>query len=227
MIKRAYISLVIASLFLGLGLYPASAGVKSGSSCKKVGQVVTESGKKFTCVKKGTKLVWDKGVKSASSDEGITVDKNLLNVDVTIPASFYEGTKITQAELDADAAKKGYGKAKLNSDGSVSFRMSKSQYNKALDEMKKSLDDYIQETVNDSPKVFKEITYNKNMTEFNVVVNKTEFENDFGAGMIGFGMALQSSFYQMFNGVKNPKSEIKFIDKSSGTVFDTQKYPEN
>ena len=40
----------------------SSASVKAGASCKKVGQTSTVSGKKFTCVKKGSKIVWNKGV---------------------------------------------------------------------------------------------------------------------------------------------------------------------
>ena len=210
-----------------MNISPASAAPKPGSSCKPEGQVVTSSGKKYTCIKKNGKLAWNNGVKSNSSDKGITVDKNLFSVDVTVPASFYEDTKITQEELTADAAKKGYGKAKLNSDGSVTFRMSKSQHKKAVEEMKKSVDDYIQETVNDSPKIFRKITYNKDMTEFNVSVNRSEFENDFGAGMISFGIGILSAFYQMFSGgMPDPKTEIKFSDVSTGKVFDTQKYPE-
>ena len=38
------------------------AAVKPGAACKKVGQITTVSGKKYTCVKKGKALVWDKGV---------------------------------------------------------------------------------------------------------------------------------------------------------------------
>jgi hypothetical protein len=40
----------------------ASAAVKAGDSCKKVGTTATANGKKFTCVKSGKKLVWNKGV---------------------------------------------------------------------------------------------------------------------------------------------------------------------
>ena len=40
----------------------ASAAVKAGDTCKKVGTTATASGKKFTCVKSGKKLVWNKGV---------------------------------------------------------------------------------------------------------------------------------------------------------------------
>ena len=41
---------------------PASAAVKEGAACKKAGLSSTVSGRKFTCVKKGSKLVWNKGV---------------------------------------------------------------------------------------------------------------------------------------------------------------------
>ena len=40
----------------------ASAAVKAGDTCKKVGTTATANGKKFTCVKSGKKLVWNKGV---------------------------------------------------------------------------------------------------------------------------------------------------------------------
>ena len=219
--------LTILVLSVSATAVPVSAAVKAGAKCKVVGQIKVKKNEEFTCIAKGKKLVWDKGVKSNSSDKGITVDKNLFSVNVTVPASFYAGTKITQDELNADTAKKGYGKAKLNADGSVSFRMSKSQHKAALADMKKSIEDFLQESVNDSPKIFREITYNKKISEFSVSVNKANFEEDFAAGMIGWGIGILSTFYQMFDGAgENPKTVIKIIDQSTGKVFDTQTWPE-
>jgi len=40
----------------------ANAAIKAGASCKKAGQTSTVAGKKYTCVKSGKKLVWNKGV---------------------------------------------------------------------------------------------------------------------------------------------------------------------
>jgi hypothetical protein len=40
----------------------AIAAVKAGDLCKKAGSTATASGKKFTCIKSGKKLVWNKGV---------------------------------------------------------------------------------------------------------------------------------------------------------------------
>ena len=117
-------------------------------------------------------------------------------------------------------------KATLNKDGSVTLRMSKAEHAKVMAEMKKSVDDYIKETVNESAKVFQSVTYNKNMTEFNISVNKAKFEEDLASGMIGFGIGLLSMYYQMFNGTENPKTAIKLIDANTGKVFDTQNWPE-
>ena len=40
----------------------ASAAVKAGATCSKLGATSTSAGKKYTCVKSGKKLVWNKGV---------------------------------------------------------------------------------------------------------------------------------------------------------------------
>lgn len=58
---RKLAALVLLASFI-LHPFQASATVKAGDSCKKVGQTATASNKKFTCVKSGKKLVWNKGV---------------------------------------------------------------------------------------------------------------------------------------------------------------------
>ena len=60
--KRSY-ALIIAIVFIGASLTnPASGAVKAGSACTKAGATSTFSGKKYTCVKTGKLLVWNKGV---------------------------------------------------------------------------------------------------------------------------------------------------------------------
>jgi M6 family metalloprotease-like protein len=41
---------------------PSFAAVKAGAKCTKAGATATAGGKKFTCIKSGTRLVWNKGV---------------------------------------------------------------------------------------------------------------------------------------------------------------------
>ena len=224
--RRSLAILLSISLTSVLGLSPVHAAVKPGSSCKKLGSTSTSSGRTYTCIKKNNKLVWNSGVKTKSSGSGVSVDKNLFNVVITIPASFYEGTKVTQQQLDADAAKDGYGKAKLNSDGSVTWTMSKAEHRKVMADFKKSVDEYIQEAVDESPKVFREVTYDEKMTEFKVKVYQEMFEEDLSAGFIGFGIAILAQFYQMFSsGTKEPKVAVQFIDVTTNRIFDSQKFP--
>ena len=61
---------MIGCLVLTLNLSPATAAIKPSATCKKIGQIKTSAGIKYTCIKSGKKLVWSKGVgtKSTSSN---------------------------------------------------------------------------------------------------------------------------------------------------------------
>jgi hypothetical protein len=61
MYKR-FLALLAVTLVLVSLETTATAAVKPGTTCKKVGQTSTTAGIKYTCVKSGKKLVWNKGV---------------------------------------------------------------------------------------------------------------------------------------------------------------------
>ena len=60
--KKSLLAISMALVLSVVAAPGSSASVKAGAACKKAGQTNTVSGKKFTCVKKGSKLVWNKGV---------------------------------------------------------------------------------------------------------------------------------------------------------------------
>ena len=62
--RKVLAALLTAAVFL----FPlnATAAVKSGSVCSKLGATSTIAGKKYTCIKSGKKLVWNKGVNVAA-----------------------------------------------------------------------------------------------------------------------------------------------------------------
>jgi hypothetical protein len=60
--KKLIAFLSIFSLFLSTLLIPANAAAKAGAKCNKAGITSVTTGKTFTCVKFGKKLVWNKGV---------------------------------------------------------------------------------------------------------------------------------------------------------------------
>ena len=61
--RKVFIALNV--LVLAISPLQASAAVKAGATCTKAGATSISGGMKFTCVKSGKKLVWNKGVKVA------------------------------------------------------------------------------------------------------------------------------------------------------------------
>ena len=76
--------------------------------------------------------------KETENSAGVQVDEGLLNVDVTLAASFFEDQ--TEEEIKAEAKENGYSDCKINDDGSVTYTMSKKKHAEMLDEMKTSFD---------------------------------------------------------------------------------------
>ena len=64
--KRSLIA-IGALILVATSLPAADAAVKAGTACAKAGQSTTVAGTKFTCIKSGKKLLWDKGTKVSSA----------------------------------------------------------------------------------------------------------------------------------------------------------------
>jgi hypothetical protein len=57
------LSILISIAFISASLLvPAHAAVKPGVKCTVKGQIKNSQGKKFTCIKSGNKLIWNKGI---------------------------------------------------------------------------------------------------------------------------------------------------------------------
>ena len=60
--RKRFLVLLTVTLTAALLGPMATAAVKPGTTCKKAGQTSTSAGIKYTCIKSGKKLVWNKGV---------------------------------------------------------------------------------------------------------------------------------------------------------------------
>ena len=92
--------IALSAILLISGL-PANAAIKAGAACKTSGQIKVSGGKEFTCIKKGSKLVWSKG-KIVITAEKAT--KTPIPTVSSTPAS--AGTAITYkfSKVTLDAA---------------------------------------------------------------------------------------------------------------------------
>ena len=84
---------------------PAHALVKAGSKCSKLNATATVSGKKYTCIKSGAKLVWNKGVivkKSTTLKAGVCPQASALDASSGITVA-RANTLIGMKEVDAES----------------------------------------------------------------------------------------------------------------------------
>ena len=86
--KAISVWFISISLILFGQLLPAEAAVKAGTSCKKAGLTSVVSGKTFTCIKSGKKLVWDKGVSLTSSSNKAISFNSFCDPDPLVPAEW-------------------------------------------------------------------------------------------------------------------------------------------
>lgn len=164
--------------------------------------------------------------KTEETSGAVAVDKGLLNVEVTVPASFMEGEDIDT--VVAQAKEDGIKDVKKNDDGSVTYKMSKAQHKEMMQEMKASVTEYVDELINGEDFAsIKDVEYNKDFSKFTLVVDKEVFENSFD-GFAAMGLAMSGMFYQIYDGVDAEKLKVKIdtVDHSTGEVFGTVNYPE-
>ncbi len=87
----------------------SSAAVKAGDACKKVGQTSVAGGYKYTCVKKGSKMVWGKGVAVKAAAAGYTLEKVKANASAAscwtvIKGNVYDLTKWIRSHPGGESA---------------------------------------------------------------------------------------------------------------------------
>lgn len=169
----------------------------------------------------------DKAKESKKEEnQSVDVDKGLLSVKLTIPASMFEGEDIDKV---IDEAKKEGIKVTKNNDGSLTYKMSKAKHKEMMKEMKANIAKSVEETKkSDDYTSIKDITYNDNFSEFTLVVDKAKYENSMD-GFAAIGLGMSGMMYQLYNGVDPDKYKvtINIKDQATNKVFDTLVYPDD
>lgn len=83
----------------------AIASVKAGASCSKLNATATKEGTKYTCIKSGKKLIWNKGIKVNISTPGPVISaspitspsaNNFANTNVEI---YFQSPRLAMSDL--------------------------------------------------------------------------------------------------------------------------------
>lgn len=155
---------------------------------------------------------------------GIDTDENLFTVDITLPASLFEGEDMSEFDTDAYAEENGFIKAVVNEDGSLTVTMTKARHTELLEEMAQSLDESFAAFVEaaDTPYI-KEITHNDDFSSIEIKVVRADYENTWD--MTSFSVGISAMLYQAFLDVEY-HVEVSVIDVDTGDVISAAIYPD-
>lgn len=146
----------------------------------------------------------------------VEVDTGLFNVTLTVPADYIG--EVTQEQLDEAASSKGYKSATLNSDGSVTYVMTRSQHNDLVDGVKQSIQSGLDDLVASADNRFTSIEANSDFTDFTVTLDGTEL--DFGEEFTALSLYIYGGMYNAFRGTSIDNVHIKFVSASTGAVIE-------
>ena len=89
--------MIVVCLCIPVGAY--ASAVKAGENCPKVGVTSTNSGTKYTCVKKSGKLVWNSGVAISKSPTKPSGGLNTIKCPSKDAADLSSGIAQIRADL--------------------------------------------------------------------------------------------------------------------------------
>ncbi len=145
----------------------------------------------------------------------VEVEKELFDVVITIPADYIGES--TQEELENKAAEIGY-KVVLNSDGSATYTMTKSQHKRMMQELTDNINSSLDELVGseDYPNITA-IETNDDFTEFTITTKSEKLELAESFSVIGFYM--YGGMYNIFNGTSFDNIHVDFVNADTGEII--------
>lgn len=157
----------------------------------------------------------------------ISVDENLLTVEVTMPAAFFEGE--TPEEIQASAKESGFLSCTVNQDGSVTYKMTKGKRAEILRSFKGEIDSTIQEYIaggENAPQSFRKITYNDKVTQFDIRVDRAVYDSSWTDAFYMMGFYILGGYYQIVDGVPADQVDVivNIIDDATGEQIESGSY---
>ena len=162
-------------------------------------------------------LIDDEGWEQLEAMGNVETENGIFYTKVTLPAEIV-GEDVTQESLDAEAGKDTYTSAKLNDDGSVTYKMTKKQHKAMMDGFVNMIEEELQNLVDSSDNAFTRIEHNKDYTLFDAYLSTNEI--GFSEGFMVIGFLYYSYIYNAFTGVEVQNVEVNFYDPN-GELIDS------
>jgi hypothetical protein len=156
---------------------------------------------------------------------GIETDEKLLTVEITLPASLFEGEDMSDFDSDQYAAEQGFTKAVLNEDGSVTVTMTKAKHKELLNNMTAEYEKTFAEMVgSEETPYIKAISHAEQFENITVDVDRAAYESAL-FDVTPFTLGLAGMMYRAFT-EGDPKVEVVIRDADTKEVISTTVYPD-
>lgn len=161
---------------------------------------------------------------AGEESEGVTVDKNLLTVDVTLPSEIV-GDLDDFNEEEYLAENEGIKTAEVQEDGSLKLTMTKKKHKELVNELEEETESSIKDLIeSEETPYIKNVKYNKDFREVNIIVDREAYEEAFDITPLGVG--LMAGMYQIYSG-KEYETTITIEDADTGDVINSITYPDD
>ncbi|MBP5607535.1 MAG: hypothetical protein J6X66_04600 [Lachnospiraceae bacterium] len=204
---------LVTSVFTGCGKEAGEAQSTSPAVENQVEQSTVADEPTETATEAETS---DDGMKQLEAIGDVDVDKGLFNVTLTIPKDFVGET--TQEKLDESVKEKGYKSATLNSDGSVTYVMTKAQHEEMLVGIRESIDKSLSEMIgsSDYPNITN-VEHNDNYTSFTITTKNAE--PDMSESFSVMALYMYGGMYGIFSGEEVDNVHVDFKNADSGEII--------
>lgn len=143
----------------------------------------------------------------------VEVENGILTVSITLPASLVKDA--TQEDLDNDTSGT-YQSAKLNDDGSVTMKLTKTQYKEMLASIFQELDACIKEISESDDYNIDKVEHNDDFSKFDVTLSTDEVGLYDSIASLAFYM--YGGMYQIFKGSKSANVVVNYYDTNGALI---------
>ena len=202
----------IISVLICLGIIGSVASCSKETTITKSGDDATTT---TTTSAQDTNETMSSDQMNALGD--IEVDEGLITVTITVPADL-AGEDASQDTVDKTVVENGYISGTYNSDGSITYTMTKAQHKQTMKDLSESIDKSLQDIVDseDYPNIV-EITHNEDYTDFKI--KYTGEEVGFAESFTVLIYYYAGGIYGVFNGTRPDNIHVAFVNADTGEVI--------
>jgi hypothetical protein len=178
-----------------------------------------------TAANTDSSLVIESTVTPNQSSDDISIDKNLLDIEITFPASLYSDTDMSTFNTEAYVQENRFKKVVVNDDGSLTITMSRSRQKELMEEFVTEIEESFAEMIEaENTPYISNITNEADFRKVIVDVDRVGYESAFDLTPISIWFEVY--FYQSLAGI-DYHCEVIVRDMDTKEIIKSLVFPDD